>query len=126
MINYMNKKVTFLTAIISLLAVFSVIFLFNIIVVKADEKEKKEENRCLFCKTDKDDAKKEKQFAEKIKIIKSISKDKINAAVLAATVMYIDFEGGVDAYYEEDFNLYECNRTYGIRFLQKTEWWSWR
>jgi len=104
MINYMNKKVTFLTAIISLLAVFSVIFLFNISVVNADEKEKKEENRCLFCKTDKDDAKKEKQFADKIKIIKDVFGNKINGAVLAATVMYIDFEGGVDFYYEEDFD----------------------
>ena len=86
MINHMNKKITLLAAILSVFAVFSVTFLFNINAVDAAEK-----NNCLFCKTDVDDAKKEKQFAEKIKIIKSISKDKINAAVLAATVMYIDF-----------------------------------
>lgn len=104
MINYINKKVTLLTAILSIFAVFSVSFLFNISAVDASEND-----NCLFCKTEVDEAKKEKQFADKIKIIKTVFKQKINPAVLAATVMYIDFEDGIEAYYEADFNKKDYN-----------------
>ncbi len=97
-----------LNKVLTVVLIFTIVFT-NVVTstekVKADEEESTtSSNFCLFCDSSDDDGRKEKQFAERLKIIKDIFGDSIDTADLAATVLYLKFDEGVDRYYDEDFD----------------------
>lgn len=93
-----------------LFSIIALIFVFTIslpIVKAAKDEEDKEDVYCIICTKDKDDPlyKKERQFNEKIRIIKGVFGDSIDEVVLAAAVLHRygqNFTYNVE--YSEDFN----------------------
>lgn len=101
--SFDRKKLFIRITIIIILIISFLLFAKNIEAAN----DKKEKGGCLFCNTSKTTALKEKQFAERVKIIKSIFGNQINSAVLAATVIYINTDQAVNKYYAKDFSSSE-------------------
>ena len=91
---------------------FSLVSINN---VKADyEEDEKLDHTCIICNSDKHAFEMEKQFRDRIKIIKSILGDSVDEIALAATVLHKeDALEAVKSRYDENFdkNAYRENMT---------------